>query len=279
LSLSLFDIQFGLNIRPWENKELVPCLTRLTDLGYNGVEVTYKTFANYSDRISILKEIVDNVGIEIVSYLLRMDFNSLAKDSSVLDQFQKIADFINKMGGRYIILEQGFRAEKDPDKEVLLSEFERAITDFSGICADAGVDLVFLPTPDGFISDSEMMDQVVELIYPLGTRMALDVCDFMTMGIHPIEFMDSYLDAISIVRLNDMKISKNKKTHQFELPQRTLLGQGKVDLLSIWNFLQANSYKGWVIAECPEEASLSEGVDKTTSYINKDMEVFLTNVL
>jgi sugar phosphate isomerase/epimerase len=279
LSLSLFDIQFGLNIGPWENKELVPCLTRLTDLGYNGVEVTYNTFANYSDRITILKEIVDNVGIEIVSYKLRMDFNSLAKDSSILDQFQKIADFINKMGGRYIILEQGFQAEKDPDQEVLLSEFERAITDFSGICADAEVDLIFLPTPDGFIHNEEMMDRVVELIYPLGTRMALDVCDFMLMGVQPIDFMKSYLDAVSIVRINDMKILKGKKAWQFEMPEKTLLGQGKVDLNSIWNYLQANEYKGWVIAECPPESTLKEGIDKTTNYINKDLEVFLTNVL
>ena len=279
MSISLFDIQFGLNIGPWENKELVPCLTRLTDLGYNGVEVTFNTFNNYADRITILREIVDNVGIEIVSYVLRMDFNHLTKDSSILDQFQKVADFIHKMGGRYIILEQGMCAESNPDVEVQLSEFEKAITDFSGICADSGADLIYHPTPDSFITSPEMMDRVVELIYPLGTRICLDVSDFILMGIHPVNFMKNYFDSVSIVHLNDMKILKGKKSWMINMPEKTILGQGKVDIQGLWTFLQAKEYKGWVIAECPPGSTIGGDVDKTTQYINKDMEVFLTNLL
>ena len=257
----------------------MPCLTRLTDLGYNGVEVTFNTFNNYADRIGILREIVDNVGIEIVSYVLKMDFNHLTKDSSILDQFQKVADFIHKMGGRYIILEQGMVAEADPDVEVQYSEFEKAITDFSGICADSGASLIYHPTPDSFISSPEMMDRVVELIYPLGTRICLDVCDFILMGIHPVNFLKSYFDSVSIVHLNDMKILKGKKSWMINLPEKTILGHGKVDIQGLWTFLQAKEYKGWVITECPPGSSITVDVDKTTQYINKDMEVFLTNLL
>jgi sugar phosphate isomerase/epimerase len=279
LSVSLFDIQFGLNIAPWENQDLVSCLTRLTDLGYNGIEVTFKTFDNYADRVTILKEIVDNVGIEITSYVLKMDFNNLAKDSSILDQFQKVADFLQKMGGKYIILEQGLKATDDPDIHNQMAEFEKAITDFSGICADNNSELIYHPTPDSFITSPEMMNQVVELIYPLGTRICLDICDFITMGVHPIRFMDNYFDAVNIVHLNDMKILKGKKSWMINPPEKTHLGQGKVDLTGIWKYLQANEYKGWVIAECPPESSIDVDVDKATQFINKDMEVFLTNVL
>jgi inosose dehydratase len=280
LPLSLFDIQFGLNIGPWENKDLVPCLTKLTDLGYNGVEVTFNTFDNYSDRITILKEIVDNVGIEIVSYVLRMNFSQLSKDSSILDQFQKVADFIRKMGGRYIILEQGLPCELNGNLSDQLLDFERAITDFSGICADSGVELIYHPTPDSFITSPEIMDQVVELIYPLGTRICLDFSDFILMGVHPLEFMKDYFDAISIIHLNDMKILKGKKSWMINPPEKTLLGQGKIDLTGLWTYLQAKQYKGWVIAECPlESEDMMTDVDKTTQYINRDLEVFLTNVL
>ena len=279
MSASLFDIQFGINIGPWENKELVPCLTKLTRLGYNGVEVTFNTYENYSDRLTILKEIVDNVGIEIVSYVLKMDFNELAKDFSILDQFQRIADFIQDIGGKYIIIEQGMNVEWEPDVETQLVEFERAITDFSGICADSGVQLVYHPTPDSFIRSTEIMDRMVELIYPLGARICMDVCDFLLMGIHPIEFMKNYFDAVSIVHLNDMKILKGKKSWMINKPEKVILGQGKVDLQSIWIYLQANEYKGWVITECPAGSSISEDVDKTTQFINRDMEVFLTNLL
>jgi inosose dehydratase len=279
LSASLFDVQFGINIGPWENKELVPCLTKLTRLGYNGVEVTFNTYENYSDRLTILKEIVDNVGIEIVSYVLKMDFNELAKDFSILDQFQRVADFIQDIGGKYIIIEQGMNVEWQPDVETQLIEFERAITDFSGICADSGVQLVYHPTPDSFINSPEVMDRMVELIYPLGARICVDVCDFLLMGIHPIEFMKNYFDAVSIVHLNDMKILKGKKSWMINKPEKVVLGQGKVDLKSIWVYLQANEYKGWIITECPPGSTIEEDVDKTTQYINKDMEVFLTNLL
>lgn len=168
MSVSLFDIQFGLNIGPWESSELVQCLTKLTRLGYNGVEVTMETYDNYGDRISILKEIVNDVGIEITSYVLKMDFTDLAKDSSILDQFQRVADFIHNMGGKYIIVEQGMRVDWNADLDVQLSEFERVVTDFAGICADSNVELIYHPTLDSFIRSSEVMDRVVELIYPLG---------------------------------------------------------------------------------------------------------------
>lgn len=279
MSVSLFDIQFGINIAPWENKEIVPCLTKLTKLGYNGVEVTFNTYQNYSDRIAILKEIVDNVGIEIVSYVLKMDFNELAKDFSILDQFQRVADFVQDIGGKYIIIEQGMKVEWQPDIETQLIEFERAITDFSGICADSGVQLVYHPTPDSFISSSEILDRMVEIIYPLGARICMDVCDFLLMGIHPIEFMKNYFDAVSIIHLNDMKILKGKKSWMINKPEKAILGQGKVDLKSIWIYLQANQYKGWVITDCPKGSDLEEDIDKTTQYINKELEVFLTNLL
>lgn len=281
MSLSLFDIQFGLNIGPWENKDLVPCLTKLTGQGYNGVEVTFNTYRNYSDRITILKEIVDNVGIQIVSYVLKLDFRHLSKDSSILDQFQKVADFIQKMGGKYIIIEQGIQAgaEQEEDIDVLLQEFERAITDFSGICSDSGAELVYSPTPDSFIRSERVLEQVVELIYPLGVRMSMDVCDMMKMGFHPIEVLRKYLDAISIVHLSDMKILKGKKSHIINEPQSTILGQGKVDLKSVWHYLQANEYKGWIVARSAKETNMSEDINKTTQYLNKGLEVFLTNVL
>lgn len=279
MSNSLFDIQFGLNIGPWENEELVPCLTRLTQLGYNGVEVTINTYNNYTDRVAVLKEIISDVGIQITSYTLKMDFGDLSKDFSILDQFQKVSDFIRSMGGQYIIIEQGIPVENNPDTDVQLSEFERAITDFAGICNDSNAQLIYHPTPNSFITSSEMMDRVVELIYPLGARICFDVCDFMIMGIHPIQFMKKYFDAISIVHLNDMKILKGKKSWMINHPEKTLLGQGKVDLHSIWTYLQAMEYKGWIIAECPPNSLLEEDIDKTTQYINKDMEVFLTNLL
>ena len=82
----------------------------------------------------------------------------------------------------------------------------------SGICADTGIQLVYHPTPDSFISSPEIMDRMVELIYPLGARICLDVCDFLLMGIHPIEFMKNYFDAVSIIHMNDMKILKGKKS-------------------------------------------------------------------
>lgn len=279
MSTTLFDIQFGLNIGPWEDDDLVPCLTKLTKMGYNGVEVTQNTYEHYSDRVDILHEIINDVGIEVVSYVLKMNFNELASDFSILDQFQKVADFIKAIGGKYIIIEQGLSVENDPDTEVQLSEFERAVTDFSGICKDSGIELIYHPTPDSFVTGSDMMDRIVELIYPLGARICFDVCDFMKMGIHPIQFMKKYFDAISIVHLNDMKILKGKKSWMINEPVQTLLGQGKVDINSIWLFLQAMEYKGWIVAQCPEGSTLGKDVDKTTQFINKDMEVFLTNLL
>ncbi len=279
LSTTLFDIQFGLNIGPWENDDLVPCLTKLTQLGYNGVEVTKKTFDNYSDRVDVLQEIINNVGIEVTSYVLKMNFNELVTDFSILDQFQDVVDFVKAVGGKFMIIEQGLDVEDNPDIEVQLSEFERAVTDFSGICKDSGVELIYHPTPNSFVTNSDIMDRVVELIYPLGARVCFDVCEYMKIGIHPIQFMKKYFDAISIVHLNDMKILKGKKSWMINEPVQTVLGQGKIDLKSIWLYLQAMEYKGWVVAQCPEEATLDEGVAKTTNFLNKDLEVFLTNLL
>jgi len=279
LTSSLFDIQFCINIGPWEQESLIPCLTELTRQGFNGIEVTSDTYHNFSDRIGILKEIVHNVGIEIVSYVLKMDFSQLSTDSSLLDQFQRVANFIRSMGGQYIIIEQGMKAEWDPIVEDQLADFERMITDFAGICRESGVELVFHPTADSFIRSSEVMDRMVELTYPLGTRICMDVCEFMTMGIHPIQFMKKYFDAIRIVHFNDMKINKGKNSSVLFPPEKTVLGAGKVDLKSIWTYLQAMEYKGWIVIDCPHDTSMDKDIARVTRYLSKDLEVFLTNLL
>ncbi|MBF0245421.1 MAG: sugar phosphate isomerase/epimerase [Planctomycetes bacterium] len=241
---SLFDIQFGVNIHPWEDESLVASLKRITGMGYNGVEVTNRTYRNYSDRVFILKEIVNDIGIQVISYVLKMDFTLLSMDSALLNRFERLAGFIRKVGGRYVIVEQGIEARWNADLGEQLAHFERVLTDFAGICTDNGVELVYHPTPDSFILSSEIMDRVVETIYPLGTRICFDVCDFLQLGIHPIQFMKKYFDAISVIHLNDMRITKGKHAHCFNEPDHKILGQGKVDLDSIWTFLQAMEFKG-----------------------------------
>lgn len=279
MTLPLFDTQFALNIGPWEQDSLVPCLTKMTSSGYNGIEITAKTFENFGDRVEILKEITRDVGIEVVSYVLKMDFDQVAANSAQLDQFTRLAGFVRHVGGTYIIVEQGFRAQWQSDVEGQLVHFERVITDFSGICADNNVELIYHPTPDSFIRTTEVMDRVVELIYPLGCRICFDIGDFLTMGVHPIQFMQKYLDAIRVIHLNDIKILKGKKAWMLHPPEKMVLGQGKVDLKSIWLFLQAMEFKGWIVAESPSGLEKLSGIDVTTQYLNRELEVFLTNTI
>lgn len=276
---TLFDIQFAMNIGPWEDLSLVPCLTRMTKLGYNGVEVTNRTFDSFVDRVEIFKEITEDVGIEVISYELKLDFDEVVADAALLDRFTRLAGFIHDIGGKFVIIEQGLKPEWKCDVDAQLSHFERILTDFSGICSDCGVELILHPTPDSFIRTPEIMGRVVELIYPLGCRVCFDVCNFMTMGIHPIRFIKKYFDAIRIVHLNDMKILKGKKTWTLNPPEKALLGQGKVDLKSVWLYLQAMEYKGWIIVECPMGVPMKKGLETTTNYLTKEMEVFLTNTL
>lgn len=279
MTTTLFDTQFALNIGPWEKSSLVSCLTQMTRLGYNGIEVTDQTFQHYGDRVEIFREIADDVGIQVISYELKMDFDQVVKDATLLDHFTRLAGFIQAIGGKYVIVEQGLRPDHKVEEKERLASFERFLTDFSGICSDCGVELIFHPTPDSFISGPDIMNRVVELIYPLGCRICFDISNTMLMGVHPIQFLKKYFDAIKIVHMNDMKILKGKKAWVLTLPEPCMLGDGKVDLRSIWLVLQAMEYKGWIVVECPDGTPLKEGLEKTTGYITKDMEVFLTNTL
>ena len=95
MTTALFDTQFGINIGPWELGDLVPCLTRLTKLGYNGIEVTHRTYNSFGDRVEIFNEITQDVGIEVVSYVLKMDFDEVATNAALLDHFTHLAGFIH----------------------------------------------------------------------------------------------------------------------------------------------------------------------------------------
>ena len=255
----------------------MPCLTRLTKLGYNGTEVTHRTYNRFGDCVEIFNEITQDVGIEVVSYVLKMDFDEVATNAALLDHFTHLAGFIHAIGGSYVIMEQGLLARWNANPEEQLNHFERFVTDFAGICTDADVELIYHPTPDSFIRTPEMMDRVVELAYPLGCRICFDICDFMQMGVHPLQFLKKYLDAVRIIHFNDMKILKGKKAWMINLPEKTLIGQGKVDLKSIWIYLQAMEYKGWIVVDCPLSTTMRKGIDATTHFLTKEMEVFLTN--
>ncbi len=279
MSESLFDTQFAMNIDSWERGDLVTCLTKLTQMGYDGIEVTNGTYVSFGDRVQILREIIDDVGIKLVSYVLKLDFDEVAENHTLLDHFSRLADFVHKLKGKYVIVEQGLPCTWQTDVEEQLNHFEKVITDFAGICADNNVELVFHPTHDSFIRTPEMLDRVVELIYPLGCRICFDVCSFMSMGVHPIQFLKKYFDAVRVIHLNDMKILKGKKAWMINPPNQTLLGDGKVDLKAVWLFLQAMEYKGWIIIDNPPKTSLEEGMDRVTKYLNSNLEIYLTNTI
>ncbi|QLB20787.1 myo-inosose-2 dehydratase [Vespertiliibacter pulmonis] len=275
------NIQLGIAPIGWTNDDLPElgaentfeqCISEMALAGYTGCEVGNK----YPRDISELKHKLDIRGIQICNAWFSTFFVEGKKEETIA-AFIKHRDFLNAMGAKVIgCSEQSQSIQGTPksvfnDKPVFSDEdwkrLAEGYNELAKLAAEKGMKVCLhhhmgtgIQTPseiDRYMA--EVNDDVYLLFdsghiyYSEGSQQAmLDVLNKYIDRIIHVHLKDVRDEIVAEVKENNLSFLEGVKKGTFTVP-----GDGVIDFKPIFDILEKNNYKGWMVVEAEQDPAVA----------------------
>ena len=228
------------SVRDEMEKDPKGTLTKVAEMGYNGVEIY--SFAGLEP--SELKSFCDSIGLKIMS--------SHGGSGYICDQIDETIEKMKTVGSKYMAL-----AYLDPDKRPGTDGFEAFVSRMSECCKKAkaeGVQILYHNHEYEFLKfgDKYILDHILDSVGDGLLMPELDTCWINIGGENPEAFLKKYSGRCPVVHLKDFWFKErfgpevgDKSEYGFETRP---VGYGRQDMPGI---LLASEEIGaeWVVVE------------------------------
>jgi len=154
----------------------------------------------------------------------------------------KILEFASSVKGELpvrTVIVGGIHRKEGPKESDFLNT-AKILNKWGKACKEINVEASFHPFYfNQLVSREEELSKLCELIDPDLVHLTIDIGHCTRCGCNPMEIIQSYKDWINHVHFRD--ISKDGILVQ--------IGDGIIDLKSVYKLLESIGYKGWVIVE------------------------------
>lgn len=219
--------------------------------GFTGFEPTHSWMGDLSDP-DRLADKLNEKGIELAAIALALDWNGPEEtEQERLEADQTIALMKRFPGAILCTVQKPSGRHNLEQRRRYLIDIVNAI---SRRAADQGVPCSFHPnSPHTSITRTEEDYRVIlEALDASVTGWTPDVGHLRNGGMDPLDKMKEYASLINLVHFKDWNGE----------PEFALMGQGKIDLVGITQWLLDRQYNGWIICEdeAPEAVEDPDGV-------------------
>ena len=229
--------------KAWENK-LDHMIEITAKAGLTGIEPIYSWMGDLQDA-GPLRASLDKHGIELAALALVLDWNGEEETSEERVTADAAIDLLRQFPDAVLCTVQmpTGRHELEQRRKNLVAN----VNAVSRRAVDAGLTCSFHPnSPETSINRTEEDYSVIlEGLDASVTGWTPDVGHLANGAMNPLSKMKEYQSLINHVHYKDWDGD----------PEFALMGEGKVDLFGITQWLQQQDYRGWVI--CEDEAPLA----------------------
>ena len=215
--------------------------------GFTGIQPIFTWMGDLVDADRLEAKLKEQ-GIELAALALALEWNG----SEESENEKQIADNAIKLLERFpgAILNTVQIPTGRHDLENRQRNLVNIVNTVSKRAADRGIPCSFHPnSPHSSIIRTESdYKLVLESLDSSVTGWTPDVGHIINGDMNPLEKMKEYASLINHVHYKDWNGE----------PEFTLMGKGKVDLLSITQWLKDINYKGWIICEDEGEEALDD---------------------
>jgi inosose dehydratase len=211
------------------------------DAGFTGVEPIFGWMGDYADP-GRLKEKLDASGIELAAIAFGQDWNQPEETAEERDLADQAIAFLKQFPDAMLCTVQLPTGRHDLEQRRL--NLVNNINAVSRRAADAGVPATYHPNSPATSTNRTEEDYkiILEGLDTSVTGWTPDVGHIQNGDMDPLTIMKQYASLINLVHFKDWD-----GEHEF-----ALMGQGKIDFVSITKWLIQQNFDGWVI--CEDEA-------------------------
>lgn len=215
--------------------------------GFTGIQPIYSWMGNLNDP-ERLKDKLKKEGIELAAVALALDWNGEGETEEERKEADRAISLLQHFPHAVLCTVQipTGRHELNVRRNNLIN----IVNQVSRRAMEKGVICSFHPnSPHTSITRTEEDYAVIlEGLDKSATGWCPDVGHIINGGMDPLKKMKEYASLINHVHYKDWDGK----------PEFTLMGEGKVDLLGITQWLKDQDYKGWIICEDEGEEALED---------------------
>ncbi|MCP1103687.1 inosose dehydratase [Aequitasia blattaphilus] len=209
-------------------------LKQITEVGFKSIEVLEGNLTKYSGDLAVLKDMLMKYDAELMSVCVGANF--IYKDALEDEMYhmEAVAKAAKEVGATYIALCGGAirgKGIQDGDYKLLGAGLDEARKVFDAYDLEAS----YHPHLG---SMAESPDQIDKLFDVTNIAICPDLAHLAAGGGNPLEIVKKYYDRISFMHLKDLDDNGFAP-----------LGTGRIDIVSILDYLKEKGYKGDYLVE------------------------------
>ncbi|MBC7922302.1 MAG: sugar phosphate isomerase/epimerase, partial [Ferruginibacter sp.] len=215
--------------------------------GFSGIQPIYSWMGDLSDPGRLEAKLREQ-GIELAALALALDWNGTEETELERAEADQAIRLLQRFPGAVLCTVQKPTGRHDitARRRSLVNLVNRV----SGRATEKGVPCSFHPNspPTSITRTEEDYRVILEALDPAATGWTPDVGHLINGGMDPLQKMQEYASLINHVHYKDWNGE----------PEFALMGQGKVDLLAITQWLKDRDYRGWIICEDEGKEALED---------------------
>jgi len=213
--------------------------------GFTGIQPIFTWMGDLVDADRLEAKLKEQ-GIELAALALALEWNGAEESEKEMQIADNAIALLERFPGAILNTVQIPTGRHDLENRQ--RNLVKIVNTVSKRAADKGIPCSFHPnSPHSSIIRTELdYKLVLESLDSTVTGWTPDVGHIINGDMNPLEKMKEYASLINHVHYKDWNGE----------PEFTLMGKGKVDLLSITQWLKDINYKGWIICEDEGEEAL-----------------------
>jgi len=217
-------------------------ITDISSLGFKGIQLRANTFAKYGENPAALKALIDQAGLQLCMFSSGNVEIDPAKVEASIAQHVKHATFVKALGGTSIQLTNSLRKKGVKPEEKDLIRLAEVMNEIGAKTKEIGIQATYHNHMDQFGETPEEVELLVQHMDPSKIKLLLDVAHYFQGGGNPAEAVLKYRQVLHSLHVKDVR--QTEPRYRF-----VELGQGKVNLVEVFENLDKIKFKGFAIVE------------------------------
>ncbi|QHT66150.1 sugar phosphate isomerase/epimerase [Rhodocytophaga rosea] len=232
----------------WGGKD-AQAIEEIASLGFKGIQLRANTVETYANKAGELKELLAKHKLLVPVFSSGNINVNVAEKQAHIDKHLKHARFLKEIGGGpFLQITNNARPKDRQPTTQELKDLGMLMTEIGKRTADLGITVAYHNHMNQLGETPEEVEQIMAASDPKYVKLLLDVAHYFQGGGDPAKAIVTYKDRIEAFHLKDVESpvpgKDDPKSYRF-----VELGQGKVNLPSVFAALKQVKFKSWAIVE------------------------------
>lgn len=238
-------LKLGYSAITWGGND-VQAIKDISSLGFKGIQLRANVLKEYSAKPEELRQLLTRHKLELPMFSSGDANINTGDDEAVIQEHVSNAEFVKSLGGSFLQVTNSSRPREGSPSTADLKSYGQLLNEIGKRTRDLGVQAVYHNHMHQLGETPQEVGVIMESCDAENVQLLLDVAHYHQGGGDPAKAIVQYRDRLKALHLKDVQPKPEKSPAAYTFVE---LGQGKVDLPSVFNALKDIQFKGWGVVE------------------------------